>query len=119
MCISVCRDECRLLGKDGMLLPRTHKLTIDDVKPQDAGDYTFVPEGYALSLSAKLNFLGERERGGGGAVVLKVLLNTNKAPQTKLTLIHVSFPQKSRSTTSLAKVGVDVCLLAPTPSCMC
>ncbi len=40
---------------------RIHRLTIDDVKPQDAGDYTFVPEGYALSLSAKLNFLGEKE----------------------------------------------------------
>ncbi|XP_030264633.1 myosin binding protein Ca isoform X7 [Sparus aurata] len=36
---------------------RTHKLTIDDVKQSDAGDYTFVPDGYALSLSAKLNFL--------------------------------------------------------------
>ncbi|XP_015249011.1 PREDICTED: myosin-binding protein C, fast-type-like isoform X2 [Cyprinodon variegatus] len=36
---------------------RTHKLTIDDVKPSDAGDYTFVPDGYAFSLSAKLNFL--------------------------------------------------------------
>ncbi|XP_028841225.1 myosin binding protein Ca isoform X2 [Denticeps clupeoides] len=36
---------------------RIHKLTIDDVKPGDAGDYTFVPDGYALSLSAKLNFL--------------------------------------------------------------
>ncbi|CAJ1076362.1 myosin binding protein Ca [Xyrichtys novacula] len=36
---------------------RTHKLMIDDVKPSDAGDYTFVPDGYALSLSAKLNFL--------------------------------------------------------------
>lgn len=36
---------------------RTHKLTIDDVKSSDAGDYTFVPDGYALSLSAKLNFL--------------------------------------------------------------
>ncbi|XP_039973542.1 myosin binding protein Ca [Xiphias gladius] len=36
---------------------RTHKLAIDDVKPSDAGDYTFVPDGYALSLSAKLNFL--------------------------------------------------------------
>lgn len=30
------------------------------MKPEDAGDYTFVPDGYALSLSAKLNFLGER-----------------------------------------------------------
>uniref|UniRef100_A0A8C1MAW2 Myosin binding protein C, fast type a n=1 Tax=Cyprinus carpio TaxID=7962 RepID=A0A8C1MAW2_CYPCA len=39
----------------------THKLVIDDVKPEDAGDYTFVPDGYALSLSAKLNFLGKRE----------------------------------------------------------
>uniref|UniRef100_A0A8C4EPA1 Myosin-binding protein C, fast-type n=1 Tax=Dicentrarchus labrax TaxID=13489 RepID=A0A8C4EPA1_DICLA len=36
---------------------RIHKLTIDDVKASDAGDYTFVPDGYALSLSAKLNFL--------------------------------------------------------------
>ncbi|XP_072549674.1 myosin binding protein Ca isoform X3 [Salminus brasiliensis] len=36
---------------------RIHKLLIDDVKPEDAGDYTFVPDGYALSLSAKLNFL--------------------------------------------------------------
>ncbi|XP_061605774.1 myosin binding protein Ca isoform X2 [Phyllopteryx taeniolatus] len=36
---------------------RTHKLTISDVKPSDVGDYTFVPDGYALSLSAKLNFL--------------------------------------------------------------
>ncbi|XP_060921586.1 myosin binding protein Ca isoform X2 [Labrus mixtus] len=36
---------------------RTHKLTIDDVKSSDAGDYTFVPDGYAFSLSAKLNFL--------------------------------------------------------------
>ena len=36
---------------------RFHRLIIDDVKPGDAGDYTFVPDGYALSLAAKLNFL--------------------------------------------------------------
>uniref|UniRef100_A0A3Q4MWA2 Myosin binding protein C3 n=1 Tax=Neolamprologus brichardi TaxID=32507 RepID=A0A3Q4MWA2_NEOBR len=36
---------------------RIHKLTIDDVKPEDEGDYTFVPDGYAYNLSAKLNFL--------------------------------------------------------------
>uniref|UniRef100_H3CVJ4 Myosin-binding protein C, cardiac-type n=1 Tax=Tetraodon nigroviridis TaxID=99883 RepID=H3CVJ4_TETNG len=36
---------------------RIHKLTIDDVKPGDEGDYTFVPDGYAYNLSAKLNFL--------------------------------------------------------------
>uniref|UniRef100_A0A672ZRA6 Myosin binding protein C, fast type a n=1 Tax=Sphaeramia orbicularis TaxID=375764 RepID=A0A672ZRA6_9TELE len=36
---------------------RIHKLTIDDVKPGDAGDYSFVPDGHALSISAKLNFL--------------------------------------------------------------
>lgn len=48
---------------DGIfLLPRIHKLTIDDVKPGDEGDYTFVPDGYAYSLSAKLNFLGNKSR---------------------------------------------------------
>ncbi|XP_049757628.1 myosin-binding protein C, fast-type [Elephas maximus indicus] len=36
---------------------RVHKLVIDDVHPEDEGDYTFVPDGYALSLSAKLHFL--------------------------------------------------------------
>lgn len=41
---------------------RFHRLIIDDVKPEDAGDYTFVPDGYALSLSAKLNFLGEEDK---------------------------------------------------------
>uniref|UniRef100_A0A665SZZ5 Myosin binding protein C, fast type a n=1 Tax=Echeneis naucrates TaxID=173247 RepID=A0A665SZZ5_ECHNA len=45
------------LVTSGHTSPRVHKLTIDDVKPSDAGDYTFVPDGYALSLSAKLNFL--------------------------------------------------------------
>lgn len=40
---------------------RFHRLIIDNVKPEDAGDYTFVPDGYALSLSAKLNFLGEKD----------------------------------------------------------
>ncbi|KAK2088981.1 Myosin-binding protein C, fast-type [Saguinus oedipus] len=38
---------------------RFHKLVIDDVRPEDEGDYMFVPDGYALSLSAKLNFLGQ------------------------------------------------------------
>ncbi|XP_039650230.1 myosin-binding protein C, cardiac-type isoform X1 [Perca fluviatilis] len=36
---------------------RIHKLTIDEVKPEDEGDYTFVPDGHAFNLSAKLNFL--------------------------------------------------------------
>ncbi|XP_072281513.1 myosin-binding protein C, fast-type isoform X2 [Pyxicephalus adspersus] len=36
---------------------RFHKLVIDDVRPEDEADYTFVPDGFALTLSAKLNFL--------------------------------------------------------------
>ena len=48
---------------------RFHRLIIDEVKPEDAGDYTFVPDGYALSLSAKLNFLGEKDR-----MIIEVLL---------------------------------------------
>lgn len=42
-------------------LCRIHKLTIDDVKPEDEADYTFVPDGHAFNLSAKLNFLGNTE----------------------------------------------------------
>lgn len=52
----------RVTGPTAALCPQTlrfHKLVIDDVRPEDEGDYTFVPDGYALSLSAKLNFLGE------------------------------------------------------------
>ncbi|XP_019722796.1 myosin-binding protein C, cardiac-type isoform X2 [Hippocampus comes] len=36
---------------------RIHKLTIDNVKPDDEADYTFEPDGYAFNLSAKLNFM--------------------------------------------------------------
>uniref|UniRef100_UPI00398ED179 myosin binding protein Ca isoform X2 n=1 Tax=Pristiophorus japonicus TaxID=55135 RepID=UPI00398ED179 len=36
---------------------RIHKLVIDNVTPDDEADYTFIPNGYAISLSAKLNFL--------------------------------------------------------------
>ncbi|XP_019745437.1 myosin binding protein Ca [Hippocampus comes] len=51
--VEVQPSECIKMTHIG----RTHKLTISDVKPSDVGDYTFVPDGYALSLSAKLNFL--------------------------------------------------------------
>lgn len=60
LCIIVGHNEFCLLGNIWLHVPRTHKLTIDEVKPSDAGDYTFVPDGYALTLSAKLNFLGEK-----------------------------------------------------------
>uniref|UniRef100_A0A452HZY5 Uncharacterized protein n=1 Tax=Gopherus agassizii TaxID=38772 RepID=A0A452HZY5_9SAUR len=36
---------------------RIHKLTIDDVTSEDEADYSFVPEGFAYNLSAKLRFL--------------------------------------------------------------
>ncbi|XP_067837649.1 myosin-binding protein C, cardiac-type-like, partial [Heptranchias perlo] len=36
---------------------RIHKLAIDNVTPEDEADYTFVPDGFAFNLSAKLNFL--------------------------------------------------------------
>lgn len=44
---------------------RVHKLTIDDVTPADEADYSFVPEGFACNLSAKLHFMGELEPGVG------------------------------------------------------
>ncbi|XP_072128220.1 myosin-binding protein C, cardiac-type [Mobula birostris] len=36
---------------------RIHKLLIENVRPEDEGNYTFVPDGFAFNLSAKLNFL--------------------------------------------------------------
>ncbi|MEQ2302209.1 Myosin-binding protein C, fast-type [Ameca splendens] len=54
------KDGVEVLPSDRIKIThigRFHRLVIDDVKPEDAGDYTFVPDGHALSLSAKLNFL--------------------------------------------------------------
>ncbi|XP_047232904.1 myosin binding protein Cb isoform X3 [Girardinichthys multiradiatus] len=54
------KDGVEVLPSDRIKMThigRFHRLVIDDVKPEDAGDYTFVPDGHALSLSAKLNFL--------------------------------------------------------------
>ncbi|MCJ8738990.1 hypothetical protein PDJAM_G00041840 [Pangasius djambal] len=59
---------------------RIHKLMIDDVKPEDAGDYTFVPDGYAISLSAKLNFLDPP----------KIHLDTTGSMVSKNTIIVVA-----------------------------
>ncbi|XP_028340611.1 myosin-binding protein C, cardiac-type, partial [Physeter macrocephalus] len=36
---------------------RVHRLTMDDVTPADEADYSFVPEGFACNLSAKLHFM--------------------------------------------------------------
>ncbi|XP_069821943.1 myosin-binding protein C, cardiac-type [Dendropsophus ebraccatus] len=36
---------------------RVHKLTIDDVIASDEGDYSFIPNGFAFNLSAKLHFM--------------------------------------------------------------
>ncbi|XP_040265140.1 myosin-binding protein C, cardiac-type isoform X1 [Bufo bufo] len=36
---------------------RVHKLTIDDVVSSDEGDYSFIPNGFAFNLSAKLHFM--------------------------------------------------------------
>ncbi|KAM6951107.1 myosin-binding protein C, fast-type-like [Aplochiton taeniatus] len=54
------KDGVEVLPSDRIKMThigRMHRLTIDSVKPEDAGDYTFIPDGYALSISAKLNFL--------------------------------------------------------------
>lgn len=58
--MSLCHQK-EVFKHHVLCLFRFHRLIIDDVKPEDAGDYTFVPDGYALSLSAKLNFLGETD----------------------------------------------------------
>ena len=61
-----------MCGPAGSLEPRlpcrVHKLTIDDVTPADEADYSFVPEGFACNLSAKLHFMGEPVLRGRGAL---------------------------------------------------
>ncbi|XP_033963200.1 myosin binding protein Cb isoform X4 [Pseudochaenichthys georgianus] len=54
------KDGVEVVASDRITMThigRFHRLLIDNVKPEDAGDYTFIPDGYALSISAKLNFL--------------------------------------------------------------
>uniref|UniRef100_A0A8B9TFC9 Myosin binding protein C3 n=2 Tax=Anas TaxID=8835 RepID=A0A8B9TFC9_ANAPL len=41
---------------------RIHKLTIEDVTPGDEADYSFIPQGFAYNLSAKLQFLGKLDK---------------------------------------------------------
>lgn len=40
------------------LFSRVHRLEIESCSLHDAGDYTFVPEGYSQSLSAKIHIIG-------------------------------------------------------------
>lgn len=41
---------------------RIHRLEIQTSSLHDAGDYTFVPEGYSQSLSAKIHIIGIQKR---------------------------------------------------------
>lgn len=41
-----------------ILIARVHRLEIASCSLHDAGDYTFVPEGYSQSLSAKVHIIG-------------------------------------------------------------
>lgn len=42
------------------LIGRIHRLEIESCSLHDAGDYTFVPEGYSQSLSAKVHIIGTK-----------------------------------------------------------
>lgn len=92
---------------------RVHKLTIDDVTPADEADYSFVPEGFACNLSAKLHFMGERAPGPGGGPVAGLCLCP--APCRMLSLLL----QRSRLTSCPGKVSHGTsspCPLHPCPS---
>uniref|UniRef100_A0A8D1G7E6 Myosin-binding protein C, cardiac-type n=1 Tax=Sus scrofa TaxID=9823 RepID=A0A8D1G7E6_PIG len=69
---------------------RVHKLTIDDVTPADEADYSFVPEGFACNLSAKLHFMGEEVLWGMGPLSLG----------PAFTVVPIALP-------SLAEVKID------------
>lgn len=42
------------------LIARVHRLEIESCSLHDTGDYTFVPEGYSQSLSAKVHIIGTK-----------------------------------------------------------
>lgn len=41
-----------------IVIARVHRLETESCSLHDAGDYTFVPEGYSQSLSAKIHIIG-------------------------------------------------------------
>ncbi|TKC53685.1 hypothetical protein EI555_018426, partial [Monodon monoceros] len=67
-----------------------HRLTIDDVRPEDEGDYTFVPDGYALSLSATLKFLE---------------ITVEYVPKQEPPKIHLDFSGKTSENTVVVVAG--------------
>uniref|UniRef100_A0A8V5GTE0 Uncharacterized protein n=1 Tax=Melopsittacus undulatus TaxID=13146 RepID=A0A8V5GTE0_MELUD len=69
---------------------RIHKLVIDDVRPEDEGDYTFVPDGFALSLSAKLNFLEIKVEYVPKQEPPKIHLDTSKGASAESTVVVVA-----------------------------
>lgn len=78
---------------------RVHKLTIDDVTPADEADYSFVPEGFACNLSAKLHFMGEPVAGVGRGLCRWAL----PLPGCHLLFLIL---QRSRSTSCPGKVSL-------------
>uniref|UniRef100_A0A672ZND0 Myosin binding protein C, cardiac n=1 Tax=Sphaeramia orbicularis TaxID=375764 RepID=A0A672ZND0_9TELE len=81
---------------------RIHKLTIDEVKPEDEGDYTFVPDGYAFNLSAKLNFLGSM------LLIKNMYLTTLDPPK-----IHLDCMGRTTESTILVVAGNKLRLDVP------
>lgn len=93
---------------------RVHKLTIDDVTPADEADYSFVPEGFACNLSAKLHFMGELVPGLGWGPCCWAL------PWPWCHLLFLLL-QRSRLTSCPGRVSLraPVCHLpAPTQPCL-
>lgn len=92
---------------------RVHKLTIDDVTPADEADYSFVPEGFACNLSAKLHFMGELalcvcDFGGHGQDAPRL------GPSFPLMFLVFFLFQRSRLTLCLGRVslGTHLCHLS-------
>lgn len=102
-------------GPAGSLEPplprRVHKLTIDDVTPADEADYSFVPEGFACNLSAKLHFMGEEVLWGMGPLSLGPAFTVVPIALPSLAEVKIDFvPRQGES-------WVPVCCL-PYPTCV-
>lgn len=58
-----------------ILFRRVHRLETETCSLHDAGDYTFVPEGYSQSLSCKLHIIGKQPMLHWIDIMLKKHLN--------------------------------------------
>ncbi|MGH0117208.1 UNVERIFIED_CONTAM: hypothetical protein FKN15_046129 [Acipenser sinensis] len=96
---------------------RSHKLEIESVVVDDMGDYTFVPEGYSMSLNGKVHVIdhstftidvAEREDTGMYKIVLHNEAGEDSA-QIKIKVVGYFIERKKKQSSRWMRLNFDVC----------